>query len=183
MEHFYNNIFGFFDYEDLYSDMVARVNESATFVEVGSFKGKSSAYMIVEIINSQKDIKFYCVDTFLGSSEHFKDQPHEDSDVVKGTLFESFSQNLASVKNHYIPVKSTSLEAVNKFKDKSLDFVFIDAAHDYDNVKADILAWTPKIKNGGYLGGHDYHYEPVRTAVLEVLGQCFYSKSSWLVQK
>ncbi len=36
------------------------------------------------------------------------------------------------------------------------DFVFIDADHSYEGCKADIEAWAPKIRAGGWLGGHDY---------------------------
>jgi hypothetical protein len=49
--------------------------------------------------------------------------------------------------------------------------VFIDASHDYESVKADVKAWLPKVKKGGYLAGHDWHHEPVKRAVIEVLGE------------
>ncbi len=51
----------------------------------------------------------------------------------------------------------SSQEASNRIGDEDLDFVFIDASHDYDSVRADILAWDPKIKTGGIIGGHDYN--------------------------
>src|SRR5690606_26723571 len=49
-----------------------------------------------------------------------------------------------------------SVKAARQFDDESLDFVFIDAKHDYDSVKADIAAWRPKVKIGGWVCGHDY---------------------------
>jgi hypothetical protein len=58
------------------------------------------------------------------------------------------------------------------FQDKSLDFVYIDAAHDYENVKKDILAWLPKVKNGGYIAGHDYRYDP-NIGVYEAVNDIF----------
>lgn len=77
------------------------------------------------------------------------------------------------VEPYYFPLKLDSIHASKKFKNNSLDFVFIDAAHDYENVKADILAWLPKIKKNGVLAGHDYYpehpeYCGVYTAVNEI---------------
>eukprot|EP00667_Euglena_gracilis_P021979 EG_transcript_24272 len=49
-------------------------------------------------------------------------------------------------------------EAVKHFKDKSLDFVYVDARHDYCAVKEDILLYWPKVRPGGILAGHDFYY-------------------------
>lgn len=35
-------------------------------------------------------------------------------------------------------------------------FVYIDAAHDFNSVCADLKAWWPKVEAGGILAGHDY---------------------------
>ena len=51
----------------------------------------------------------------------------------------------------------TTHEASALMEPASLDFVFIDADHSYDAVKDDIALWRPKVKTGGWLGGHDYH--------------------------
>ena len=50
-----------------------------------------------------------------------------------------------------------SMEAVEKIKDESLDFVYIDADHSYEFVKDDIEYWTKKVKKGGLVGGDDYN--------------------------
>ena len=49
--------------------------------------------------------------------------------------------------------------------------VFLDAAHDYDSIKADITAWRPKCRHT--LCGHDYNngHDGVRRAVDELFGQ------------
>ena len=76
-----------------------------------------------------------------------------------------------------IIVREKSLVAVNKFGDKTLDYVFIDAEHTYEAVKEDIAAWLPKVRPGGWLGGHDIDNLPrfpgVRKAVEEIFGDSF----------
>ena len=59
--------------------------------------------------------------------------------------------------------------AASCVKGGELDFVFIDASHDYDNVKADIDAWSLKIRPGGIIAGHDYspRFRGVRRIVSE----------------
>jgi hypothetical protein len=52
--------------------------------------------------------------------------------------------------------RMTSLEAASLVADATLDFVYIDARHDYDSVKEDLNAWFPKVRPGGILAGHDY---------------------------
>ena len=83
---------------------------------------------------------------------------------------------------HVRVIQKESTKAAADFTDQSLDFVFIDANHSYEHVKADIEAWKPKMKVGGMLSGHDYG-EPcgVKQAVDELLpgqvslmGTCWY---------
>lgn len=64
-------------------------------------------------------------------------------------------------------LKGDSVEMAKRVKDESLDFVFIDADHRYPAVKADIVAWAPKVKPGGYVTGHDIHLSGVLKAVKE----------------
>lgn len=56
----------------------------------------------------------------------------------------------------YTHIRKFSVEAAKDFEDESLDFVYIDANHDYEHVKEDLHAWTPKVKEGGVVAGHDY---------------------------
>lgn len=49
-----------------------------------------------------------------------------------------------------------SVEAARKFSDGSVDLVFLDADHSYEGVTEDIRAWWPKVREGGWIGGHDF---------------------------
>ena len=51
------------------------------------------------------------------------------------------------------------MEAINDFKDGSLDFVYIDANHLLRYVIEDICEWSKKVRRGGIVSGHDYFYE------------------------
>jgi len=49
-----------------------------------------------------------------------------------------------------------SAEAALRLSDRSVDFVFLDADHSFEGVTEDLNLWLPKIKDGGWIGGHDY---------------------------
>jgi cephalosporin hydroxylase len=188
MEHFYNTIGeDWFTYQELYSNMVNYFPDNALFVEIGSWKGRSTSYMAVEIHNSEKNIKFDCVDTWNGSEEHLDPnsywfQPELVND--KNWLYRVFLENTKPVNHIINPIRTTSLEAAQYYEDRSIDFVFIDAAHDYENVKADLNAWYPKVKKGGFIGGHDYdlNWYGVVKGINEVLGEpdLIFRDNSWI---
>lgn len=166
MEHFYEKIEGWFTFPDLYRNITKLIKDKAHLVEVGCWKGRSAAYLAVELINSNKSFIFDCVDTWEGSTEHVN-----QSAIINSTLYDEFISNMKPVEGYYNPIKKPSTLAATMYADESLDFVFIDAAHDYDNVKADIEAWLGKVKNGGILAGHDYAWcLDVSNAVNDVLG-------------
>ncbi len=52
--------------------------------------------------------------------------------------------------------KGFSVDVANEFPDESIDWIFIDAGHDYENCKKDLDAWWPKLRKGGMFSGDDY---------------------------
>ena len=52
--------------------------------------------------------------------------------------------------------RMTSMEAVLEQPDNSLDFVYIDAMHDFDNIMRDLIEWSKKVRPRGIVAGHDY---------------------------
>jgi hypothetical protein len=53
-------------------------------------------------------------------------------------------------------IKGESVETASIFPDGSLDFVYLDGAHDRDNVIQDLLAWWHTISDEGIIAGHDW---------------------------
>lgn len=178
MEHFCQNIPSCgFNFSNLYSLVVDYFEEGSHFVEVGAWYGQSTAYMAVEILNSNKTIKFDVIDTWEGSPEH--------SLAPGQNIYEEFLKYIEPVIDVINPIQMPSLEAVKAYKDESLDFVFIDARHEYEFIKADIEAWYPKVKKGGILSGHDYDWTGVKQAVDEFFPktELTISRTSWYIEK
>lgn len=64
--------------------------------------------------------------------------------------------------------RNMSADAVSNYADNSIDFIYIDANHAYEYVKEDLALWFPKVKIGGWIGGHDYNLkDDVEKAVKE----------------
>jgi len=69
-------------------------------------------------------------------------------------IYEECQQRLN--KPNFEMIRMPSLTAASMITDGILDFVYIDANHFYEHVKADIAAWYPKVRSGGIFAGHDY---------------------------
>lgn len=179
MEHFYKDLGeNWFTYPNLYAFMVNRFPTNSHFVEVGTWKGMSAAFMAVEIINSEKQIQFDCIDTWEIVPEQ------KDIDVnLYVDLYDTFLKNIDQVKHIVNPKKALSWDGADFYEDESLDFIFIDAAHDYESVKKDITAWFPKMKKDGIIAGHDYTWcDDVKKAVHEYFGnkQIYETEGCWI---
>lgn len=166
MNHYYQNIHGWMNYEELYSEMVNKFTSGSHFVEVGSWVGRSACFLGVEIINSGKDIKLDCVDTWLGAPELM----NEDV-IINGTLYSDFIKNIEPLKDVIKPIRLTSTQASHLYEDESLDFIFIDADHTKEGIEADLKCWYHKVKVGGVIAGHDYDYPAIKQALNDFFGE------------
>jgi hypothetical protein len=189
MDHFYTNIQGWFDFEDLYHQIISDMPNSFKFAEIGVWKGRSLSYFVVEAINSRKSFEIYAVDTWQGSLEHkentsFAYEPLLETDQG---LYNNFIDNIRPIKPYINIIKKESIDASMSFKDNYFDTIFIDASHEYIDVLKDLLAWWPKIKKDNpKIYGHDYFWDGVKKAVHEFAEQyclkvSLVSKNSWVI--
>lgn len=140
IKHFYQKIQGWFDFQNLYKEMVS-IHNNAKFVEVGVWKGKSTCYLATEIVNQNKNITLDTIDNF--------------PNIKDNTIIKEYKNNIEPFKfiNHKY---EDSIEASKLYNNQSIDFIFFDSEHTEEYATKEIKAWYPKIKIGGFLGGHDY---------------------------
>lgn len=166
----YKDIQGWFDYQDLYTQMVEKLQPNDIAVEVGTWMGKSAAFFVSELIRQEKNVRFYCVDLWCGK----QDDAHMESIIEQngGSILQVFEDNMekCGYQGKYNKIVGDSALSARKFADKSISFCFIDANHNYESVKRDIQAWLPKLKPNSYIGGHDADRPSVTKAVQECLG-------------
>lgn len=175
----YTDIDGWFDYKNTYDFLVSKTPDNGTFVECGAWLGKSSAYLC-DILKNRATI--YIVDTWEGSLS-----PTDPTHIIAkktNNIYQKFLENMGD--RNFIIIKLLSDIAVKKFEDNSCDIVFIDMTHTYEQVKNDIQSWLPKVKNGGYIAGHDYQndWPGVIKAVDEIFEKNIITMDTcWIYQK
>lgn len=78
-------------------------------------------------------------------------------------------QNLEPHNHRTKLVRAKSTDAAKHFGPSSVDFVYVDAAHDYESVLADLYAWYPKLAKGAILAGHDFDDQAVHAGVKQAV--------------
>lgn len=175
----YQTIYGYFSFQEIYKHICHKF-PNGRGVEVGTWLGKSACYMAELIKGNGYNLKFYGVDTFLGEINAVDQQ-----DIVKkegGSIYKKFLENMrdAKVLDFVTPLQMTSEFASALFEDESLDFVFIDSSHEYNDVLFDLTIWYPKIKKSGIIAGHDYlPFQP--NTVAEAVATFFKGKEVYQV--
>lgn len=116
-------------------------------VEVGVERGHYS----LAICEANPGVHLTCVDAwtaYRGYRDHVDQQ--------KLDRFYAETQERLAPFRHVRLLRQFSVEAAKDFADGSLDFVYLDGNHNLPNVIADLTAWTPKVRVGGIIAGHDY---------------------------
>lgn len=158
-QEYNNDIDGWMSVEEL-NWLYNTAKNMDSIVEIGCWKGRST-----HALCSGCKGKVYAVDHFKGSTgEEEAHKEAQEKDIRK-----EFEKNMEGFNNlTLLPISSK--EAMEKFKDKEVDMVFIDGSHDYESVKEDIEGWLPKCKK--LISGHDFSvdWEGVQRAVKEKFG-------------
>lgn len=159
---------------ELLHALAASMPAGAVVVEVGSFRGRSTLAIAAGLDQVDRPT-LVAVDTFAGD-------PGWDEIAPVGEARRLFDLNTAGIGFLQV-IQDESMRAAARIADSSVDWVFIDALHDYGSVRDDIRAWAPKVKPGGLISGHDYGRAGVTDAVLAVFSDVRVEHSIWMTRQ
>lgn len=137
-------------------------------VEVGSWVGRTA--LVMAAVHPR--IHVHCIDTWLGTPDDITSRWARQ--IGQRQIFEKFCRNVGPelLLSRIFPHVGTS-ELWASVWPWQADLVFIDADHTYEGCRDDIRLWTPHVRPGGILCGHDYgdQFPGVKKAVDET-GPC-----------
>jgi hypothetical protein len=126
------------------------------FAEVGVWKGGTCK----RILKTTADIlhEYWAVDPWEVMDETFEGASRTQRRRTKFD-WDEYHKHACSLMLYFQQLRvlrTTSELASSIFEDKYFDLVYLDAIHTFSHVDADIGFWLPKVKDGGYIAGHDY---------------------------
>lgn len=123
-------------------------------VEIGVQKGEYSKILL----DANPDGRLYGVDPFIPYKWYRDFTRRETISAYQKEAHDRLDGYL-----NYTFLEETSMEAVERFQDNTLDFVYIDGNHEFSFVASDISFWLKKVRPGGIISGHDYIRRPMPT--------------------
>ena len=163
-------------------------------IEVGSWLGASAIQMATQCKKLSLKTKIYCVDTWLGAEEFWttgKDHSARDLKLKNGypQVYTEFLSNIVEFgfQDVIVPIPNTSYigSIIFKYYKIKADLIYIDASHEYEDVKSDIKSYLKLLNPNGVIFGDDMTWPSVRKAVNEVLPNEYdlYDNNFWIYVK
>lgn len=118
--------------------------------EVGVFAGQFSEFLI-----EKKPSFLYLVDFFENECASGDQDGLIPMKVDLSLAYNHLLFKYRNFKNIKI-IQQNSVEFLSSIPDDHLDFVYLDASHDYEGVKKELILSQKKVKNNGLIMGHDY---------------------------
>jgi predicted O-methyltransferase YrrM len=157
----------------LISDVNAHFQREIEMIEVGSYIGEST----MMFKDALATYKIHCVDMWGVTDKYTQSEISKAEEV-----FDMLTCRSTVIKKHKTHSRNKRLQSIGK-----VDFIYIDASHNYDDVKADIAFYLPFLNDGGIIAGHDF--TPKFEGVIKAVAESFpnhsvkvYEDTSWLVK-
>jgi hypothetical protein len=129
-------------------DLLKPKNQKITGIEIGSDKGNTTSFLLKTLQN----LFIYCVDPYENYIDWNSNQLYE-----RESTFQNFINRMTDYSDRYKLYRNKSDDAFKFFEKKSVDFIFIDGLHTYEQVKNDCQNYYSILKDGGIFSGHDYN--------------------------
>ena len=120
-------------------------------VEIGVFKGEFLDYLASECNYATIDAVDLFNDVVCSGDVDGNNIFYHDIRISYWELKEKY-KNMPNIKIH----KSNSVTFLQNQENNTYDIIYLDGDHSYEGVKQDLITSYNKIKNGGYIMGHDY---------------------------
>ena len=135
-----------------------------TAVEIGSFEGRSTVWILQNLLRHPES-RLFCLDTFEGGAEHHPGQ-------TEG-LFDRFRANLAGagVAERAEVLRGPSFDGLAGLVARGVaaDFVYVDGSHDAPDVLADLVLSFRLLRPGGVMICDDYFWSREPQAEQDIL--------------
>ncbi len=160
---------GYFDFSHWYDRMVDTSKNGDWLIEVGVFHGLSLRHLAHRAKMTDRNLTVVGVDWGRGSPEHAAHVAALPHGNLAGAMLSTLVT--AGVSDDCALILAPSVSAAKFVPDGSCHMVFIDGDHSKRAVVADIEAWLPKVREGGWISGHDWNsHAGVKAAVAAVFG-------------
>lgn len=116
----------------------------------GAEIGVEAGIFAQEICTTNPQLTLYCVDPWKA----YKAYKEHSTQAKLDSLYEETISRLKGYNARII--RGFGEETYKFFDDESLDFVYIDGNHEFLHVTQDLVNWSPKVKKGGIVAGHDF---------------------------
>lgn len=142
-------------------DLAAEVPSNLAIVDLGAFKGRSTGWLAYGATLGN-GAHIYSIDTW--DQRPAKDWPKNSPSYVKTysdpATEQAYQDHLdrTGIRDLVTPIKAYSIDAANDWKPNKrpkIGLLWHDAAHDYDEVLADLRAWLPLMADTATVVLHD----------------------------
>ena len=148
-------------------------------IEVGSWKGRSAIRMAQLALQHHDDIEIVCIDTWLGSYEHWVgiDKSLEKNRFQNGRpdVYQKFLSNVVhnNLQKYITPFPIDSINGALTLENfgTQADLIYVDAGHESISVRIDLCLYSSLVRAGGCLLGDDFFHPPVKSAAYETFGE------------
>jgi hypothetical protein len=148
---------------DTRDEMIASIPKGGLMAELGVFKGEFS----VKIDEICQPDELILIDSWTGERLYSGNVDGNHRNGVRQyytgeELYYLTEMNIKECRGIVTMLKANT-DVLRAFTDNIFDMIYVDADHSYEGVLNDLINAYHKIKNGGYIMGHDYEHNMHKT--------------------